>query len=99
MQLSEQEVIRREKLAKLRELGINPYPAALFPVDTTSKDIHEQYEEGKKVIKIIDKNPAGSVIESKVENGVCIKTFTGSSNNFIIAKRVFSPPERDLISK
>lgn len=50
MQLSEQEVIRREKLAKLRELGINPYPAALFPVDTTSKDIHEQYEEGKKVI-------------------------------------------------
>ncbi len=29
-------------------------------------------------IKIIDKNPAGSVVESKVENGVCIKTFTGS---------------------
>ncbi|QDF29111.1 molybdopterin molybdotransferase MoeA [Halarcobacter anaerophilus] len=30
------------------------------------------------LLKIIDKNPAGSVIESKVERGTCIKTFTGS---------------------
>ena len=29
MQLSEQEVVRREKLSRLRELGINPYPADL----------------------------------------------------------------------
>lgn len=50
MQLSEQEIIRREKLGKLREMGINPYPAALFPVDTLSKDIKDNYEEGKKVV-------------------------------------------------
>jgi len=50
MQLSEQEVIRREKLTKLRELGINPYPAALYPVDATSKSIKDNYEEGKKVV-------------------------------------------------
>ncbi|MBD0777351.1 lysine--tRNA ligase [Maribacter sp. ANRC-HE7] len=50
MQLSEQEVIRREKLTKLRELGINPYPAALYPVDAKSKGIKSNYEEGKKVI-------------------------------------------------
>ncbi|KAA2219946.1 lysine--tRNA ligase [Maribacter flavus] len=49
MQLSEQEVIRREKLGKLRELGINPYPAELYPVDTTSKEIKNDYEESKKV--------------------------------------------------
>ncbi len=49
MQLSEQEIIRREKLTKLRELGINPYPAELYPVDTTSKGIKKGYEEGKKV--------------------------------------------------
>ena len=49
MQLSEQEVIRREKLGKLRELGINPYPAELYPVDTTSKGIKNGFEEGKKV--------------------------------------------------
>ncbi|WKW46317.1 lysine--tRNA ligase [Myroides sp. JBRI-B21084] len=50
MQLSEQEIIRREKLSKLRELGINPYPANLFPVDHTSKQIKETFEEGKKVV-------------------------------------------------
>ena len=50
MQLSEQELVRREKLAKLRALGINPYPADLFPVDHTSKQIKTNFEDGKKVI-------------------------------------------------
>ncbi|CAL2087811.1 lysine--tRNA ligase [Tenacibaculum sp. 190524A05c] len=50
MQLSEQEIVRREKLAKLRELGINPYPANLYPLDSNSKQIKEKFEEGKKVI-------------------------------------------------
>ena len=48
--LSEQEIIRREKLAKLRALGIDPYPAPLFPVDHTSEDIKNNFEEGKKVV-------------------------------------------------
>ena len=50
MQLSEQEIVRREKLTKLRELGIDPYPAALYPVDATSKSIKNDFEEGKKVV-------------------------------------------------
>jgi len=50
MQLSEQEIIRREKLDALRNLGINPYPANLFPVDTTSKQVKNEFSEGKKVI-------------------------------------------------
>ena len=50
MQLSEQEIIRRDKLKTLRELGINPYPADLFPVKNISKDIKENFEDGKKVI-------------------------------------------------
>nr|WP_321247055.1 lysine--tRNA ligase [uncultured Psychroserpens sp.] len=50
MQLSEQELVRREKLAKLRALGINPYPADLYPVDHTSKQIKDNFEDGKKVI-------------------------------------------------
>lgn len=50
MQLSEQEIIRREKLHKLRAMGINPYPAELFPVNTTSKEVESQFEEGKSVI-------------------------------------------------
>lgn len=50
MQLSEQEIIRREKLAKLRELGINPYPANLYPVSETTKQVKENFSEGRKVI-------------------------------------------------
>lgn len=50
MQLSEQEIIRREKLDALRKLGINPYPANLFPVDHTAKQVKEDFSEGKKVV-------------------------------------------------
>ena len=50
MQLSEQEEVRREKLTQLRNLGINPYPANLFPVDTMTSEIKKQFEEGKEVI-------------------------------------------------
>jgi len=50
MQLSEQEQVRREKLIQLRNLGINPYPAHLFPVNTMTPDIKKQFEEGKKVV-------------------------------------------------
>ncbi|MDC0637179.1 lysine--tRNA ligase [Flavobacteriaceae bacterium] len=49
MQLSELELIRREKLAQIRALGIDPYPAALFPVDHLSTDVKTSYAEGKKV--------------------------------------------------
>tara|TARA_R110001592_G_C13182829_1_gene751140 strand:- start:3512 stop:5218 length:1707 start_codon:yes stop_codon:yes gene_type:complete len=49
-QLSEQELVRRESLTRLRELGINPYPQALYPVTILSKGIKEKYEEGKKVV-------------------------------------------------
>ena len=50
MQLSEQELVRREKLEKLRALGINPYPADLYPVTHTSKQIKSKFEDGKQVI-------------------------------------------------
>lgn len=46
--LSEQELIRREKLAKLREAGIDPYPAPLYPVSHFSTDIKDQYTEETK---------------------------------------------------
>jgi len=50
MQLTELEIIRRDKLNQLRNLGINPYPADLYPVDSASKKIKENFEEGKKVV-------------------------------------------------
>ena len=45
--LNEQERGRRESLAKLRELGINPYPAPLYPVDTTTAEIAAGYDPEK----------------------------------------------------
>ena len=42
-ELSEQEVFRRESLNKLRGMGIEPFPAQLFPVDILSQEIKGHY--------------------------------------------------------
>ena len=47
IELSEQEIQRRESLQKLRDLGIDPYPAALFPVNSSAKEIKNDFEDGK----------------------------------------------------
>lgn len=44
--LSEQEVLRREAMQQLRNLGINPYPAEAFPVNAHAKDIEDNFTEG-----------------------------------------------------
>ena len=49
MELSEQELVRREKLNRLIELGIDPYPAALFPLKDYSSEIHNNFTDGKLV--------------------------------------------------
>ena len=70
--LSEQEIIRREKLSKLKELGINPYPAPLYPVDTTSKDVADHYEEGKQVVV------AGRLMSLRVQGKASFATLQDS---------------------
>ncbi len=47
IELSEQEIGRRESLAKLRELGIEPYPAPLYPVNATTDSIKKEYDSEK----------------------------------------------------
>src|SRR5690625_891438 len=49
MQLTEQEIIRREKLAQLREMGIDPYPAEEFEITSTAEQIKKNFEDGKQV--------------------------------------------------
>ena len=53
MQLSEQELRRREEKAELEKLGINPYPPELFDVNVTTRDILENYEKQKTDYKSI----------------------------------------------
>ena len=50
MELSEQEQVRREKLGKIKSLGINPYPAELYPVSNYSIDIKNNFKENSKVV-------------------------------------------------
>ena len=51
--LSEQELVRRESLQKLRDLGVDPYPADLFEVNITSKQIKEKYKDGEELNVVI----------------------------------------------
>jgi lysyl-tRNA synthetase class 2 len=48
-ELSEQEIQRRESLNKLREMGIDPYPAALYPVTALATEIKYKFEDSKQV--------------------------------------------------
>ena len=51
--LSEQELVRRESLQKLRDLGVDPYPADLFEVNITSKQIKEKHKDGEELNVVI----------------------------------------------
>jgi lysyl-tRNA synthetase class 2 len=72
MQLSEQEVVRREKLAKLRTLGINPYPADLFPLNSNSTAIKTDFSEGKKVViagRLMSRRIQGNASFAELQDG------------------------------
>ena len=60
-QLSEHELIRREKLSKLIALGVNPYPAELFSVSHNSEQIKLDFKKGEKV------TIAGRLMRKKVQ--------------------------------
>ena len=59
--LSEQEIIRRESLQKLREYGIDPYPASEYSRSHYSSDILDNFIEGEKVII------AGRLLRRKIQ--------------------------------
>ncbi|MCF0244379.1 MAG: lysine--tRNA ligase [Bacteroidaceae bacterium] len=65
LELSEQEIGRRQSLDQLRQMGINPYPAAEFPVNAWSDDIREQFVD----LPVIGKDEEGNDIrESATED-------------------------------
>ena len=74
--LSEQEIIRREKLEELKKLGVDPYPAALFPVSHHSTDILKQYTEEQKEAfsnvtlagRVMSINDRGKVLFIKIQD-------------------------------
>ncbi len=76
MQISEQEQVRREALGKIRALGIDPYPAEMYPVDSHSTEIKanyvEQEEEGPMVCiagRLMRKRVMGKASFGEIQDG------------------------------
>ena len=63
-ELSEQEIIRRNSLQEIINLGINPYPAEAFEVNTHASDIYENYERDKLSYKNI--SIAGRIMSRRI---------------------------------
>jgi lysyl-tRNA synthetase class 2 len=64
MHLSEQEIQRRSDREKLEKLGIDPYPSETFPVNVSTRDIHENYEKRKMDYK--DISIAGRMMSRRI---------------------------------
>ncbi len=62
--LSEQEIQRRKEREELMELGVDPYPAAAFPITATAADIKENYERRKTDYKAI--SMAGRIMSRRI---------------------------------
>ena len=62
LERSEQELVRRESLQKLKDLGINCYPAEVFPVTTTANEIKQSYKEGNELKVVI----AGRIMSRRI---------------------------------
>ena len=70
-ELSDQEIQRRETLNKIRQMGINPYPAELYPVNETAGNIKVNFEEGKQVIiagRIMSKRIMGKASFAEIQD-------------------------------
>jgi len=76
-ELSEQEVIRREKSEELRSLGIDPYPAALFEINVSAADIKENYERDKTNYKNI--SIAGRIMSVRDMGKACFAVLQDST--------------------
>lgn len=62
-ELNEQEVVRREALQKLIDLGIDPYPAAEFPVNILANEVKERFAAGEELKEVV---LAGRMMSSRV---------------------------------
>ena len=72
LELSEQEIIRRNNLQQLRDLGINPYPAAEYPTNAFSTEIKENFVDLPVVGKDEEGNDIRETATPENSRNVCI---------------------------
>ena len=85
LELSEQEIGRRESLQELRNMGIDPYPAAEFATNAFSVDIIENFEDLP-----FETDENGQQVKDDEGNAVRQKATTENSRNVVIAGRMMS---------
>ena len=73
MQLSEQEVVRRQSMEQLQEIGVNPYPAARFEVnfkttDFTTSDYKQQLSEYLPTVQNVAADKGAELMELILKN-------------------------------
>lgn len=64
VELSEQEILRRQSLDELNKLGINPYPAELYDINVTAKEIHENFPKDNALYQ--DISIAGRIMQRRI---------------------------------
>jgi len=91
---SEQERMRRDSLKELRALNIDPYPAEKFPVSTTTKDIHDNYNEEKNNFQ--DITIAGRIMTRRIMGSASFADIQDSAGRIqLYFKRDDICPEED----
>ncbi len=93
-QLTEQEIFRRNSLEELKKLGINPYPADLFEINASTKDIKENYERDKLSYKNI--SIAGRIMSRRIMGNASFFELMDSSGRIqVYIRRDDICPEED----
>ncbi|TDQ06443.1 lysine--tRNA ligase [Pedobacter metabolipauper] len=92
--LSEQEVLRRNSLNQLRELGINPYPAEEFEINANAADISANYERDKTAYKNI--SIAGRIMTRRIMGSASFMELQDSTGRIqVYLKRDDICPDED----
>jgi lysyl-tRNA synthetase class 2 len=93
-QLTDQEIFRRNSLEELKKLGINPYPADLFEINASAKDIKENYERDKLSYKNI--SIAGRIMSRRIMGNASFFELMDSTGRIqVYVKRDDICPEED----
>lgn len=98
--LSEQEIVRRENLAKIKEMGIDPFPAELYEVNTTAKEIKENYKEGSEDFQSV--SLAGRLMMKRIMGKASfaeLQDSTGKIQLYINRDEICPGENKDLYNK
>ena len=98
LELSEQEIGRRQSLQELRDMGINPYPAAEFPVNAYSTDIKEQFKEDEQREVVIAGRMMGRRVMGKASFAE-IQDSKGRIQVYITRDDICTGEDKDLYNK